>query len=95
MHFLTLQKSKEDMRKNVALGTYNRATYLDQTQAIMKEKHVAKSFLRVRSHAPPERAWFCGVWQTKYIFTCSHCCCPAVLVAFQVHWNFSTFEKET
>ena len=34
------------MRKNVALGTYNRATYLDQKQAIMKEKRSQKFLAR-------------------------------------------------
>ena len=33
------------MRRNAVLSTYNRATYLDQTLAIMQEKHAAKSFI--------------------------------------------------
>ena len=33
------------MRRNVVLSTYNRAIYLDQTQAIMKEKLIARSFI--------------------------------------------------
>ena len=38
------------MRRNVALSTYNRATYLDLTQPIMEEKCVAKSFICDLSH---------------------------------------------
>ena len=34
------------MRRNVVLSAYDRATYLDQTQTIMLEKRVAKSFIR-------------------------------------------------
>ena len=33
------------MRRNVFLSVYNRATSLDQTKAIMKEKRAAKSFI--------------------------------------------------
>ena len=33
------------MRGNIVLSTYNRATYIDQKQAIMQEKHVAKSII--------------------------------------------------
>ena len=50
------------MRRNVVLSVYNGVTYLDQTQAIMWENRVAKSFIcacdlsHLRSHASPERA---------------------------------------
>ena len=33
------------MRRNAVLSMYNRATYLDQTQAIVYEKSAAKSFI--------------------------------------------------
>ena len=33
------------MRRNVVLSMYNTATYLNQTQTIMEEKGVAKSFI--------------------------------------------------
>ena len=33
------------MRRNVVLSAYNRAAYLDQTQEIMQEKRVPKSFI--------------------------------------------------
>ena len=33
------------MQRNIVLSTYNRATYIDQEQAIMQEKRVAKSFI--------------------------------------------------
>ena len=33
------------MRRNFVLNTYNKATYLYQTQTIMQEKRVAKSFI--------------------------------------------------
>ena len=29
------------MQRNIVLSTYNRATYIDQKQAIMQEKRVA------------------------------------------------------
>ena len=32
------------MRRNAVLSPYNRATYLDQRQAVMYERRVAKSF---------------------------------------------------
>ena len=48
------------MRRSVALRVYNRATYLDQKQAIMSEKHLCVQFITslntfVYLRASPER----------------------------------------
>ena len=64
------------MRRNVVLRVSNGATYLDQTQAIMEEKRVVKSFIYihviillrmcgyvpVQLHASPEKAWYLSLF---------------------------------
>ena len=49
------------MKRNVVLSRYNRATYLDQTQAIMYEKRVAKSFICA-----------CNLSRLKTLHVCGH-----------------------
>ena len=49
------------MRRNFVLNMYNRATYFDQLQVIMYEKHVTKSFIA------------CAIYHmAKLFYTCGH-----------------------
>ena len=51
------------MRRNFVLNMYNRATYFDQLQVIMYEKHVTKSFIA------------CAIYHmAKLFYTCVGMC---------------------